>query len=560
MFKKNKQEATSNIEKYESKKEKMNKVIKKIIIAIGIIILNLIIIFGIIVCINRFNTNVYKNIYSLDSNFSGKNENEVLNYLNKISKDKFGDIEIEIYQNDKNIFAVKSSEIEFELDTEKTAEKILQYGRNNNLLKDNFNIIKALVKPQNILPVYKYNNELLEETLKNLDLTLEGRAVDDTFSIDEKSNKLIVVRGKAGNSINENKVKTDIIESLKLGKSSTYKLELISKKQVSIDPDEVYKDIKREPKDAYVDETSTPKKYISEVNGLDLDLNDLKSFLDKEENKEEGKTLEYQLILKEPKVKLANLTYMLYKDKLDGYTTYFNAYDKARSRNLEIALGYLNGIVIMPGETFSYNKIIGDTTSAKGYQPAATFKGGTVVQELGGGICQTSSTLYNVALRSNLEIVQRHPHGLPVGYVKPSLDATVYGNILDLKFKNTRQFPIKIVTSYSPTGNMNISIYGTKEENEYTVALSSKVINYIPYNTQYIYDNNLAENKQEIVSKGVNGYTSESYITKSLNGKQVSSKLLSRDTYKAQIQIVKIGTKKTAPVNNNNGNNPVDIY
>ena len=205
-------------------------------------------------------------------------------------------------------------------------------------------------------------------------------------------------------------------------------------------------------------------------------------------------------------------------------------------------------MIIMPGEVFSYNKIIGDTTAAKGYLPASTFKGGTIVQEMGGGICQTVSTLYDVALRSNLQITERHQHGLPVGYVKPSLDATVYGDVLDLKFKNTRAYPIKIVTSFSPSGSMNISLYGTKEANEYDIELTSKYLYTIPYTTQYIYDNTMLSGQQVVISNGANGYASEGYITKKLGGKIISSTLLSKDIYKAQQRVVKVGTKANEQV------------
>ena len=109
-------------------------------------------------------------------------------------------------------------------------------------------------------------------------------------------------------------------------------------------------------------------------------------------------------------MKLKDLTSKYYNDKIAGKTTYFNASQYARANNLKVALSYLNDKVIMPGETFSYNAAIGDTTAAKGYLPAATFKGGTTVNEMGGGICQTTSTLYDAVLMAGLEIVERHQH------------------------------------------------------------------------------------------------------------------------------------------------------
>ena len=204
----------------------------------------------------------------------------------------------------------------------------------------------------------------------------------------------------------------------------------------------------------------------------------------------------------------------------------------------------MNGKIVMPGEIYSYNDNIGDTTAERVYMAAATFKGGTTVDEMGGGICQTVSTLYNVVLMANMEIVERHAHGLPVGYVQPSRDATVYSPYLDFKFKNIRTNPIKIVTSFSGEGNMNISIYGIKEKEEYDVEIISQYLSTIPFTTRYIYDPNMQEGSQVVVSNGVNGYSSQSFIKKSLNGVQVSYDLLSRDTYNAQQQVIRVGTRK----------------
>ena len=142
-----------------------------------------------------------------------------------------------------------------------------------------------------------------------------------------------------------------------------------------------------------------------------------------------------------------------------------------------------------------------------------------------------------------MEIIERHQHGLPVGYVPPSRDATVYGNILDFKFKNTRNYPIKIVTSYSETGNMNISIYGTKEKDEYDITLSSNVLYYTQFSTKYVYDQTIDSGKTSVMINGVNGYSSEAYITKKLNGTLISTKLLSKDVYKPVQATVKVGTK-----------------
>ena len=128
-------------------------------------------------------------------------------------------------------------------------------------------------------------------------------------------------------------------------------------------------------------------------------------------------------------------------------TTDYNEKIKNRTINLQIAAKTINGVILQPGETFSFNEAIGKTTRAKGYRSAKIFVRGKEEEGMGGGICQVSSTLYNAADFGGMEIVERHPHSKKVGYVKEGRDAaTSYGGV-DLKFKNVLPHPVKIVAT-----------------------------------------------------------------------------------------------------------------
>ncbi|MEG2348619.1 MAG: VanW family protein [Clostridia bacterium] len=523
-------------------KNVLNRGSKKIAFIILVCVLDLVILFGIIFSINKLNENVYKNVFLLGKDISGKNFNQVVEIL-KSDKEKSGqNLLLIVCEGNNEIYRINSNDIDFNIDIQQTAKKVFDFGRDSNLFKNNFCIIKTLITKKNIEPIFKFNEEELDLIIKNIDLTLENRKVDASYSIDPINHKLIIKNGVKGNTIDYQEVKNQILNSFKNFKQEKINLNVIIAPPNKLNEEDVYKKVRCDPIDAYIDESVSPYKFISEVVGYDFDQEELKKVLEKNTN--EGENIEFTLNVIEPKVKLSDITYKLYNDKLAGYTTYFDPSQSARAKNLSIALQYLNGKVIMPGETFSYNKTVGDITSSKGYLPAATFKGGTVVNEVGGGICQTSSTLYNVSLMANMEIVERHQHGLPVGYVPPSRDATVYFPVLDFKFKNTRKYPVKIVTSFSFGGTVNISIFGTKEQTEYNIVLSNKYISTINYPTKYIYDETLPEGEQQVISNGVNGYVSESYLTKYLNGKYITSYMLSKDTYNPQIALVKLGTLK----------------
>ena len=162
---------------------------------------------------------------------------------------------------------------------------------------------------------------------------------------------------------------------------------------------------------------------------------------------------------------------------------------------------------------------------------------------LGGGICQISSTLYDAVVYANLEIVERHNHGFLTSYVGAGKDATVVYGSLDFKFKNTRKYPITIKASAS-NGIAKIEIYGIKEENEYDVEIVTTILNTIPFSIKYEDDASLPQGTEKVTQGGMNGCRSITYKILKQNGKEVSRKILSTDTYSAMNKIITRGTKR----------------
>ena len=195
----------------------------------------------------------------------------------------------------------------------------------------------------------------------------------------------------------------------------------------------------------------------------------------------------------------------------------------------------------MPGEVFSYNTTVGQRTAAAGFKTAAVYSGGEVTTGIGGGICQVSSTLYNAVLLSNLEIVERYNHGFNPGYVAVSRDATVSWGGPDFKFKNTRDYPIKIVCS-GTGGTITVQIFGLRGEDEYTVEIESYVTKWISYSTSTKEDPTLPTGQTKIIQNGSNGCRSVAYRILKKDGEEVSRELLSQDTYSPHNKIVAVGT------------------
>ena len=248
-----------------------------------------------------------------------------------------------------------------------------------------------------------------------------------------------------------------------------------------------------------------------------------------------------------PKITINNLGEDAFPDKLGEFTTRYDASNKNRSTNLELASAKIDGTVIMPGETFSYNKIVGERTISAGYKEAPVYAGGKVVDGIGGGICQLSSTLYNAVVYANLEVTNRNNHRFTTSYVEIGRDATVSWGTIDFCFKNTREYPIKVVSKVEG-GVAKVSIYGIKEEKEYDVTIQSTVTEKIPYTVSYIEDTTLEEGQEVIKQSGAEGAKSITYKIVKYNGMIISKTVLSTDSYSAMERIIKRGTKKVETV------------
>ena len=535
----------TGIELAKSRNISINKKDKKKWIIIGVVAFAFIAAIVGFCLVNKMNSNIYKNVFLGDTLVSNMDVNKLDSYIVEL-ENQMEDISINILQGDNAILKVVPQDIDFKINTEDTKKQVLEFGRNSNIAKNNWDILVALIAKKRYEVVYDYDVNKLSDIVKEIKESLDGKTIDDSYIVDTVNNKLIISRGTTGISVDESNLKEDIIKLLASREDNEYTIKTKTTRPIKLDVDVVYSQIYKEPKDARIDKKGEKIKLVAHEVGYSFDKEDLRSILDKEENQEEGKVIEYTLVVTNPKVMTKDIAWDMYEYQISSYTTNFPTTDYNRVNNLKIALEKLNGTVIMPEETFSYNAIVGSATAAQGFLPAATFVGGRVIKEVGGGICQTVSTLYNTALLANMEIVQRKAHSLPVGYVPPSRDATVYYPSIDFKFKNTREYPIKIITHFNAAGSLNISLYGTKEDKEYEVTITSKVLSYSNFSTSYVQDASMYEGESNTTQLGSKGYTSQAYIVKKLDGKVVESKTLSTDTYKSVDQIVNVGTKKAA--------------
>ena len=210
-----------------------------------------------------------------------------------------------------------------------------------------------------------------------------------------------------------------------------------------------------------------------------------------------------------------------------------------RNTNIRLSAEAITNRTVLPGETFSFNQATGQRTEAKGYKPAAAIAGGETFDEIGGGVCQTSSTLFNAVARANLTIVERDPHAWPSTYVEKGEDATVNWPNLDFRFRNDTDWPIFIVAYYA-NRKVTVEIYGMTLGEGVTIDLESTTtyVKEPPTEPKYVYNAELAVGKEETTVKARTGYTVETYKVWYKNGQEIKREKLHTSNYKMYQQTI----------------------
>lgn len=218
----------------------------------------------------------------------------------------------------------------------------------------------------------------------------------------------------------------------------------------------------------------------------------------------------------ETEVNIADVEDVLFKNVIATYSA------KYSDSSVENAASKCNDVIIYPGEEFSFKKTMKNENGANGYT-------------------QMASILYNAVLRADLKVVERKANSIWTQFVPQSTDAMV-SDSADFIFENDRKNPVKIVTSCM-NGVCTVSIYGIKDNDDYEINVETKILETINYTTNKQNDSSLAKGKNKVVQSPLNGYVSEAYKVYYKDGEEVSRKLVSKDTYNAVEEIIKVGTK-----------------
>lgn len=273
---------------------------------------------------------------------------------------------------------------------------------------------------------------------------------------------------------------------------------------------------------------------VPEQFGADFDVAAAQTALD---GAAPGETVSVPAVIEEPEVTASDLKMLLFRDVLGEARTHVSG-SAGRIGNVKLSAKLINGIVLNSGDTFSYNDSVGKRTEARGFKPAPAYVKGETVDEVGGGICQTSSTLYLACLLSNMEITERYAHRYVPAYIDWGMDATVSWGGPDYKFTNNTLYPVKIVTEYSK-GYLTIKLLGTNIDG-IRVKMTNKVLSKTPWETVYQEDSTMAPGSPDVVKvTPYTGYKVKTYQTiYDKNGSVIDSHFEAASDYKVRNKVV----------------------
>lgn len=345
--------------------------------------------------------------------------------------------------------------------------------------------------------------------------------------------------GVSGVSVDENALIQKILDNTAKGDYSSITCEMVSADPDPVDMQVIHDALYAEPANATLEVADDGSYTVTDsVQGIDFDVAEAQSILSAAQP---GETVSVPLNRQAPAIDTATLKANLFKDVLGEYTTSVSGTADRRS-NVQLAAQKCSGTILLPGEVFAYNQVVGQRTEAAGFKKAGAYSNGETVQELGGGVCQDSSTLYCAALYANLEIVERHNHSYVSSYVPIGMDATVSWGGPDFQFRNNTDYPIKVVASYA-NSKVTFQIVGTKTD-DYSVKITTETISTTAPTVQEVPDDTLEAGTTQVADKGHTGYKVQSYRhVYDANGNVVYEGKESLSSYKMTPKVIHVGTK-----------------
>lgn len=332
-------------------------------------------------------------------------------------------------------------------------------------------------------------------------------------------------------------------------KNKVYIVTEFNRNRISKELEKIKKDVDRKKENAKINMENKKVSIIAEKDGILLIEDKTERKIEKRLSENKFDT-EAVVKVDKPKIKKEDLKGI---NSLLGTSVTSIKGDYNRTENVRVATESSSGVLLRPGEEYSFNKIVGKRNKKNGYKSAPVIVSGEMQEDLGGGVCQVSSTLYNATLKSGMKIVKVQNHSIPSSYVGMGRDATVTDSGIDFIFKNGYKHNV-YVQNYVSGGTIVCQVFGNKSD-EQNIEIQTKVISIASATSEKVNKSDLPAGKEVVEKPSRNGYTVETYrIYKDKNGKQIKKEKISTSYYPKKNGVIFVGTapKEEKPENPEN--------
>ncbi len=451
----------------------------------------------------------------------GKSVEEVEEIISGKGKSLYKDAVLVIDIDDKD-YEIPVEKLIENVDAKQSAKNAYESGRKGNP----FSRVFGMLGKKNAPVEAAVREDGIKQSLSEISEQALEKPVEPKWEAEGSS--LVIYSGKAGRKLTNDNVEGVLTDKIRMMDFSPYKAKTKKTDVPAIDIDKIAKESIGGAANATVSKEDG-RTIIKEKNGIKFDVEEARKIIGN--GSKESYTIPGEVT--PAKVTAEDLKTKLFRDTLATATTELNEGNEARTTNVRRAAESINGVILNPGDEFSYNDTVGERTEERGYHEAGAYSGNEVIEEYGGGVCQPSSTLYMAVLRADLEVTERENHSVTVSYTPLGEDATVSWGGPDFRFRNNTDYPIKIIAE-QVDGQMIATIIGTKTTDK-TVEVRTDVIETIPPESITIEVPSLTD--EEIDQGGVTGYYTRTYKVITENG-ETKEVLANESNYSKRDEIV----------------------
>ncbi|MBE6915571.1 MAG: hypothetical protein E7471_02950 [Ruminococcaceae bacterium] len=511
---------------------------KKWLVGVFAAVLAVVVVFGALAIYTAAHTDIFPRVSIDGLSLGGMNRQEAISAM-AVLDEEYGAAKFSVTAADVAT-SISGVDLGVQLDKEALADAALGYGHNGSFWNRMMSTAKTLLIGRELEPTVKLDQELLDVIISKIaEVNVEPQ--DASFSIE--GDKMTLTPPVDGSHFDEAAFRARLKEKFEQKDHGDMVLAINVWEAKHLNLDEVYAEVHKVAKDAVIETVDGKKVLTPHVVGVDFDLEAAKKALDATPDQK----IEIPLTLTKPKVTTEQLqsSNELFSHTLSKVTTRYSAHKTNRVSNVKLAAKLVNGTVLNPGEVFSYNKVVGPRTTARGFKAAGVFAGGEVVDGIGGGICQVSSTLYMASMYADLETVKRTNHAFYVDYAPKGEDATVVYGSIDFQFRNNTDAPIKIFATANNT-SVTVTIKGTVAQQK-TVKIQTTTHSTTPFTEKIVEDPSLKPGERVIKQAGQQGMHMTVYrLVYDKNGNLLRKDRENTTRYKPMTQIVNVGP--AAPV------------